>query len=86
MLIPKQRVLGSKIRKQDNVKIFSKVAAPIYTLTCKLYKILLIHMFSLRFAWWGSGPMALGEERLLGTETAKGRAHTPMGASSNSTS
>ena len=63
MFIPKQRVLGSRICKQDNVKVFSKVAAPIYTLTCKLYKILLIHMFSLRYVWWGSGPMALGEKR-----------------------
>ena len=63
MFMPKQRVLGSRICKQDNVKIFSTVAAPIYTLACKLYKILLIHMFSLRYVWWGSRPVALGEKR-----------------------
>ena len=63
MFMPKQRVLGPRICKQDNIKIFSKVVAPIYTLTCKLYKILLIHMFSLKYVWWGSRPMALGEKR-----------------------
>ena len=63
MFMPKQRVLGSRICKQDKVKIFSKGVAPIYTLACKLYKILLIHMFFLRYVWWGSRPMALGEKR-----------------------
>ena len=80
MFMPKQRVLGPRICKQDNIKIFSKVVAPIYTLTCKLYKILLIHMFSLKYVWWGSRPMALGEKRgSWALRLAGGGTHTPLG-------